>query len=1346
MGRLHLSRSLSALCLGLLLSASLAVLYPYPTGARPGAASRRSAPTGPSSAFMPTSQLRPGMKGYGLTVFRGTRVERFPITILGVLRSYIADSDLILIRVTGGYPAEHGVGIVAGMSGSPVYVEGRLVGAVAYGWPFSKEPIGGVTPIANMLRDLPPDLSGASSAPRGPGSEATPALRATESRPLPEPIRVANRVFTRVQVLPAMPRDSSPPHTIVLTPVNTLLQLRGFGPGATAGLDKLLRPLHLEAVRTFAPTAPAERHPAPSVQPGAALGVQLLTGDLEISGTGTLTYLDGPRFLAFGHPMSQLGTVSLPATLARIHDILPSYNRPFKFASPVRVIGELASDRLWAVGGYLGRRAPTLPVRVRRIDRTEGQDRTYRMQATTSRFLAPAIIGHAILQALGSDPPSALESTLRVRYRIRPQGHAPIEGDQMYSGAGVETHAAMHVAEILLRLTGNEFQSLRLEGVDVEAQVLHGRHTATVQKVYTGRSRYARGESVDIHVILKPYGQAAVEKVVHVPVPLDLPKGALVVGVAGGGDVANLRKRLQLPKPEPENLRQVLGALASTEKNQELLVRVLLPTQAAVVGGERLGLLPESLREILPAMPQGGITGERDCLEMRLPTPWVLRGVESTQVEVSPPPPASPTLEAPTAPTAPTAPSPVDESRSVSVRGPLPASHAPVLLPVRGAEVTVPNIAPAPVKPAPSPSPSFLPSSATTRQVLPAGTRHWDLRDVVAFARGQFAGTGLSRGGEISLAPSARSLLDTRGVLVWSLACTAQGTAWAGCAEQGRVHALAWPSGTPRTGFHVEDAAVTALAVGSGDSLWVGTAPHARVYHRSPAGDLRSIAVQEGGYVWAFLPRADGSALVATGLPACLYHVTPSGTVRRVHRFSERHLRALAATSQGDILAATAGPGVVYRFPATLGAAPEPMFTSRYSSVDALAVGPSGEIAAASGRDLYRQLPGQALRVIPVSDHPLLDVVSDGDGAFLVGGTSGRIYRVDPTHHVTRVAATDGGPVMALLRVGTDLLAATGRPGGVLALSGATPAQGNWTSDVLDAGSVARWGRARWLQGRGRPGTVTLQTRSGFTPAPDTTWSPWSSALTSASGQAVTSPPARYLQVRANLAGEADTPTLALVSLYYRNQDEAPILTVERPAAGDAVAGTARIAWTAIGAGIEFLTYDLLSSRDDAPAWTPVQLGLSPRLKEHPPSDSDPAALAQANEYSWDTRRVPDGRYRVKIVARPLARPSEKPTEVVTAPFTVVNSRPEIVVLKQDRVAGGSGVRLRAVAKSHLVWVASVTWRQGRQEWQVAEPEDGVLDSDRESFSLVAKEGPEVEIRVTDEAGNTHTMRVAIRP
>ena len=1324
MGRLSPPPTLPALGLSLFLALVVSVPSSQPCLARPAGSAARA------STYMRTSELRPGMQGYGLTVFRGTRVERFPVTILGVLRSYIGDGDLILIRVTGGYPAQHGVGIVAGMSGSPVYVNGKLIGAVAYGWPFSKEPIGGVTPIENMLKDLPPALPPGSTP--SAGSERPPSLHPLEARTLPAPLRVANHVFTRVQVLPSAPRRPLAPGTLVLTPVNTLLQLRGFGPAASESLQKLLRPLHLEAVQTHAVASPPAPHPPPVLQPGAALGVRLLTGDLEISGTGTLTYLDSHRFLGFGHPMSQLGTVSLPASLACIHDILPSYNRPFKFASQVRVIGELASDRLWAVGGYLGRTAPTLPVTVRRIDRVEGRDRTYHMRATQNRFLAPPIIGSAVLQVLASDPPSAAEGTLRIRYRIQPHGHAAIEGEQMYCGAGTESSAASQVADLLFQLTANDHQALRIDSVEVEAEVLHGRHMATIQKVFTGRPRYLRGENVDVHVLLKPYGQPSVEKVVQVPIPVDLLKGTLNVGVSGGGEIANLRKRLGLSRPEPEGIGQLLRALAHSEKNQELLVKVLLPTQAAVVGEERLGLLPESLREILPSLAQGGITGERDCLEVRVDTPWVLRGLESTQVDVNlaPPPPAR---------------------ESALSRDPSPDSHdlrpTPVAVSPPGRRGGAERPSPPTVRTQSSPSTSFVASTGTSRQVLPDGTRRWDICDVTGLGRGHFEGTGLSRGGEVALAPAVRGVLDTHGILVWSLACASKDLAWAGYAEDGWVQAFHLPSGKRRDGFQVADAAVTALAVGSQGSLWVGTGPHGHLYHRSASGDLREMALPEHpGYVWALLPRPDGSVLVATGAPARLYQVAVSGTVRLLHSFSERHLRALVESPEGGVLAATAGPGVVYRLPSTLDAT-APLFTSRYSSIDGLAVGPSGEIAATSGRDLYRLAPGRELRVVPVSDHPLLDVVSDGEGAFIAGGSGGRLFRVDASMHVLRLDATEGGPVMALRRAGSDLLAATGRPAGVVAVGGSAAVRGTWTSDVLDAGAMAHWGRIRWIQGQGHAGSITLQTRSGLTPSPDGAWSAWSAELNMTDGQAIASPAGRYLQVRARLSGTGDDPpTLAQVAVFYRNAHEAPVMALERPKAGEVLAGQVKVTWTTTGTGAEFLTYDLLCSRVGTTTWSPVQAGLAPRLKEHSPSDSAPAPGPQSNECTWDTRRVTDGSYRVKVVARSSRRPEDKPVEVLSPPFLVANSRPEIVVLKQERLAGGLGIRFQGVAKSHVAWVAAISWRQGSSDWRVAEAEDGVLDSDRERFLFTAKEGAEVEIRVTDEAGNTHSIRVPVRP
>lgn len=1270
----------------------------------------------PTVPILPVSQVRAGMKGYGLTVFSGTRIESFPITVLGVVKNYIGESDLILIRVDGGYPAKHEVGIVAGMSGSPVYIGGRLVGAVSYGWAFSKEPIGGVTPIESMLRELPP-----SPGETLRGVQPPPV---SEARPLPVPIRTAAGLLTRVQVARHREAGSArQPGTLVLTPVPSLFQVSGFSERAFGALATTLRHLDIEPVRTVA-SAPPVRTPLPAVAPGSAVGVELLTGDLEIAGTGTLTYVDGRRFLAFGHPLAQLGDVNLPLTAAYVQGVLPSYQAPFKFASQIGPIGTLTTDRLWAVGGTFGPSAPMIPVTLRVSEPSRGHGRTYRLRAIQHRYLTSAVVAQAMMAGVNSTVPAGADVTAQVHYRIQPHGREPIAFDQLVTGAGVDAAISLQLAEVLAQLTSNEFSPLALDGVEVDARLVPGRRTAAIERVYTTRSTYRRGESIDLHVVLRPYGGKAFEQVVAVPVPSDMEKGQIALGVSGGYDGAGLRKRLGLGRPEATSLDQLLRNLATQERGQQLVIRAVYPGKAAVVGGERFPFLPDALRDALPTLPRSDVGIDKDVFEARIDTSWVVRGTEVINADIG------------------TGPETEKKKPEQTARLDAPPS-LPVPVAALAPVTATPSLVAATAAPARSGSPPARADVVgNSEKVLPGGTRRWDLQDPAAFSQGRFEGTGLTSDGAVSLS-SVATQVPTGGLLPWSLAPAEAGGFVAGTASGSVIHLSA--EGAVRLGasWRVNDAAVTAVACTADGAVWAGTSPRGSVWRRAPDGETRQVASTACTYVWALLPRRDDHVLAATGAPARLVRVSGDGRAQTLVTFAERHARAVVASQGGDLLVATAGPGAVYR---VRGSARELLFATAYGSVDGLLERVSGEVAAVSGKLLYRWRPDARLCVVPVGDKPLL-ALAECNGRLVAASASGRLFAIDDNDQVTRIADA-GGAVMALQPDGDGVLAAAAGASAFLRASGTPTGSGAWTSDVLDAGSTARWGRLRFM--REGEGSVVLQSRSGTTPTPDDSWSPWSPDCSTADGSPVSSPPGRYLQVRARLVGGAGLPVrLTSVSVFYRNEEPRPTLEMARPRGGERLSGTQKVQWKVLAGNVDEMCYDLAYSTDDE-HWTAIRRGLGPTLRETALNTAPEVAMM--DDLSWDTKTVADGRYRLRVQVRDAARPDASPTATTTSkPFIVTNTPPGLDGLTITRSDDGR-VRIRGVARGRLACIVSVTFRQNAErrdegrdarggEWRIAQPDDGLYDSEREPFSLVLDEGGAVDIRVTDEAGNSRTIR-----
>jgi hypothetical protein len=317
------------------------------------------------------------MNGVGRTEFEGTKIEEFSVEVIGVLENIGPKQSMIVARLEGGPLAK--TGVIAGMSGSPVYIDGKLVGAVAYGFPFSKETIGGITPISEMI-----------DATRTPAS-GTPAPRAASTRfpvsygpggpkaPLDRQAFVAalNRPLPAIPLSAGAMRGDVPSHLAgqSLGPLSVPLVFSGFDPatfewarGIFAGMG--FTPVMGTGGKGKIPSA------LPDLQPGGAVGISLIEGDLDLSATGTVTHIDNNRVYAFGHPFYNLGPTQFPMRKAYVYSVFPSLYQSWKISSAADAVGTIDQDRITAVAGTIGKQPRMIPVEVK-LKTSRGQERAY---------------------------------------------------------------------------------------------------------------------------------------------------------------------------------------------------------------------------------------------------------------------------------------------------------------------------------------------------------------------------------------------------------------------------------------------------------------------------------------------------------------------------------------------------------------------------------------------------------------------------------------------------------------------------------------------------------------------------------------------------------------------------------------------------------------------------------------------------------------------------------------------------------------------------------------------------------------------------------------------------------
>ena len=589
---------------------------------------------------MPVAEIRPGMVGIGRTVFAGTRVEEFKVEILGVIENVIGTRrNLILARLEGGPLAN--TGVIAGMSGSPVYVDGRLIGAVSYSLgSFSKEPIAGVTPIDEMT-----DATGLSAnRPRAARvqldfpftreSLANAFRRALNwNRPFAERAEEARLVGVS-SIAGLADRQLG----TLLRPIATPLVLSGFD----ADLADLLGSVFRE--QGFVPTGGSARGTAAGempfdgpLKPGDAIGVTFLNGDLELGATGTVTHIDGERVYAFGHPMYNLGPTEFPMTRAYVYTVLPSLAASLKLSTTGDVIGTFLQDRATAIAGRLGPGPHMIPITLT-LEAARGPKHTFRFGVVNDQLFTPLMTYAAILDTLGSYERQNGIATYSVRGRAAVKGHDDITFDNLFSGNTASTGAASYMVTPITYLMANDYEKVELEGLDFTIGSSEDPKTATLQRVWLDEQRPRAGRTVPLKVALRTFRGEEVVRTLPVDIPANA-SGTLSILVTDGSRLEQSEQREARMPQQLRNVSQMIRAINKTRRNNTLYVKLLGSEAGAVVNGEALSSLPPSVLSVLEADRNGGsftLLHTATLGEWELPTEHAVSGSRTLSVSVSP--------------------------------------------------------------------------------------------------------------------------------------------------------------------------------------------------------------------------------------------------------------------------------------------------------------------------------------------------------------------------------------------------------------------------------------------------------------------------------------------------------------------------------------------------------------------------------------------------------------------------------------------------------------------------------------------------------------------------------------
>jgi len=560
----------------------------------------------------PVDDLKPGMVAIGRTVFEGDRLDEFKVHILGVLRNVIGPRrNLILARLEGGPLAN--TGVIAGMSGSPVYIDGRLVGAVSYSLgQFSKEAIAGITPFDEMVD--------AATLP----SPRRPAARVELTTPITqEGLRAAlSQAFAWARPFAESPNDvqlfgdqavnggMGSGIATLLRPIATPITIGGFDPRvidpvAGAFRDRGFLPVMAGGSMKLAAqdgSASASQRP---LRPGDPIGVALMSGDLELGATGTVTEVAGDRIYAFGHPFYGLGPTAFPLTRAYVHVVLPSLTSSMKIASTGDVIGTVLQDRATTIAGTLGAGPSMIPITLN-LNAERGTRKTFKMAMVRDQLFTPLLAYLSVLNTLTSYERENGVASYAVHGSAQIKNHASLAFEDLFSGDQPSVGAAASVVTPINVLLRNSFEDVEIDALTLDIQASEQARSATVERVWLDGTRVKPGSTVNIKVLLRSYRGEEILKSLALQVPANA-RGSLSVMVADGVRLGQWEAReLQVQPLQTRGVPQLLQVLNSARKNNRLYVRLITRDGGAIVKGESLTALPPSVLAVMEADRSGG--------------------------------------------------------------------------------------------------------------------------------------------------------------------------------------------------------------------------------------------------------------------------------------------------------------------------------------------------------------------------------------------------------------------------------------------------------------------------------------------------------------------------------------------------------------------------------------------------------------------------------------------------------------------------------------------------------------------------------------------------------------------
>jgi hypothetical protein len=572
-----------------------------------------------SPEIMPLSQIKPGMKGVAYTIFEGDQIEKMDLVVLGTLRNALGPKqDVILVKLVGEKVER--TGVVAGMSGSPVYFDGKLAGALSLKLGiFTKEAIGGVTPIENML-----DVEKAAATPASPMPGATPA-------------NPASTADTRIPLPENYAHQTGAGAGQFLVPIETPLISTGLYPETLAQFGKQLSAWGMTAMAggTAAPS-PEDAN----LKPGDMVGMELVRGDLSIAPGCTVTLVNADRILACGHPIFGFGAVAMPLTRGHVLLTLASSMASTKIMSTGGMIGTLTQDRLTAVMGKLGPGPAMIPMDVQLA--TPSGEKNFHFEVIESPQLTPLLVAMATFNGIVSSPAYSEGSTLSLEGSIDIKGHTPVRLEDLFAPTDAPVPTGFFVATSVqgafARVYSNPYELPHLSHIQIRVTTMPERRVATIDNAWIEKSEVRPGETVAVKVQLRPYRGAPFIKEIPVTIPEQASHGTLQLVVS---DAETLNRNVQMlagnSQTQLPGLEELINLINRERQNDRLYATLFQSTPTLLVEDKEMPNAPSSAINVLDQRQSFGgarLLGQSKAGEWSVEMHQVIAGERSLTITV----------------------------------------------------------------------------------------------------------------------------------------------------------------------------------------------------------------------------------------------------------------------------------------------------------------------------------------------------------------------------------------------------------------------------------------------------------------------------------------------------------------------------------------------------------------------------------------------------------------------------------------------------------------------------------------------------------------------------------------